>query len=80
MGLQPRDGKWLTSIGSGVQEIRISYDKEAYRAIYVARLGDCVYVLHAFHKKARKGIETPKDDLELATKRYKDLVRALRGS
>ena len=38
MGRQPRDGKWLTDIGPGVQEIRIPYDKEAYRVIYVARL------------------------------------------
>lgn len=58
MGLQPRDGKWLTDIGPGVQEIRIPYDKEAYRVIYVARLADCVYVLHAFHKKAKKGSAT----------------------
>ena len=80
MGLQPRDGKWLTDIGPGVQEIRIPYDKEAYRVTYVARLADCVYVLHAFHKKANKGIATPKEELDLASKRYKDLVRSLRRS
>jgi phage-related protein len=42
-----------------VQEIRISRNKEAYRAIYVTKLADSVYVLHAFHKKAKKGIATP---------------------
>lgn len=46
--------------------------------IYVARLADCVYVLHAFHKKAKKGIATPKVDFDLASKRYKELVRSLR--
>ena len=78
LGLQPRDGKWLTEIGPGVQEIRVAYSKEAYRVIYVARLANRIYVLHAFHKKAKKGIATPKEELDLATKRYKDLVRSLR--
>ena len=70
----------LIPIGPGVQEIRIPYDKEAYRVIYVARLADCIYVLHAFHKKAKKGIATPKEEIDLASKRYKELVRSLRRS
>lgn len=74
LGLQPRDGKWLTDVGPGVQEIRIAHSKEAYRVIYVASLADCIYVLHAFHKKAKRGIATPKEELDVATKRYKDLV------
>lgn len=78
LGLQPRDGKWLIEVGPGVQEIRVAYSKEAYRVIYVARLANRIYVLHAFHKKAKKGIATPKEELDLATRRYKDLVRSLR--
>jgi len=65
-----------SGIGRSVQEIRIVYSKEAYRVIYVARLADCIYVLHAFHKKATKGIATPKEELDLASKRYKELVRS----
>ena len=42
MGLQPRDGIWLTQLGEGVQEIRIAYSKEAYRVIYVAILSEAV--------------------------------------
>jgi phage-related protein len=80
LGLQPRDGKWLSGIGPGVQEIRVAYSKEAYRVIYVAAIGDRIYVLHAFHKKAKKGIATPKEEIDLATKRYKDLVNSLRRS
>ena len=45
---------------------------------HCARQG--VYVLHAFHKKAKKGIATPKEELDLASKRYKELVRSLRRS
>jgi phage-related protein len=40
----------------------------------------CIYVLHAFHKKAKKGIATPKEEIDLASKRYKELVRSLRRS
>lgn len=80
MGLQPRNGKWLTGIGTGVQEIRIAYSKEAYRVIYVAALADCIYVLHAFHKKSKVGIATPKEELDLAAKRYKELTQLLRRS
>jgi phage-related protein len=80
MGLQPRDGKWLTGVGRNVQEIRVAYSKEAYRVIYVTRLAGCIYVLHAFHKKSKTGIETPKEEIDLAKQRYKDLVRSLRRS
>ena len=80
LGLQPRNGKWLTGIGPGVQEIRIADSKEAYRVIYVARFADRIYVLHAFHKKAKTGIETPKEEIDLASKRYKALSRSLRRS
>jgi len=75
LGLQPRDAKWLTSVGRGAQEIRIAYSKEAYRVIYVATLGDRVYVLHAFHKKSKAGIATPQEELELASKRYRELIK-----
>lgn len=75
MGLQPRDGDWLTTVGRGVQEIRIAYSKEAYRVIYVATFGDCVYVLHAFHKKSKAGIATPQEELDVAKRRYRELIR-----
>ena len=30
------------------------------------------YVLHAFQKKSKRGIETPKRDVELIKQRYKE--------
>ena len=77
-GLQPRDGDWLTSIGRGVQEIRIAYSKQAYRVVYVASIGDCIYVLHAFHKKSKAGIATPQQELDIATRRYRELIRGMK--
>jgi phage-related protein len=51
--------------GAGVVEIVEDYDGNTYRAVYTVKLRGVVYVLHAFQKKARKGIETPKHDLSL---------------
>lgn len=42
--------------------------------IYVASIGISVYVLHAFHKKSKQGIETSKTDIELARRRYPMVV------
>jgi phage-related protein len=61
--------------GANVVEIRESYDGNAYRAVYTVRYADAVYVLHAFQKKSKKGKETPKRDIDLITKRLKDLLQ-----
>jgi len=66
-GLEPRDWKPFSSVGSGVREIRIHVLGE-WRVIYVASLGDSVYVLHCFQKKSQR---TTKQDVELARQRYK---------
>jgi len=39
------------------------------------RYADAVYVLHAFEKKSKKGIATPKADVDLVERRLKDLIR-----
>ena len=65
-GLEPRDWKPMQIIGPGVKEIRIHALGE-WRVIYVAKLRDAVYVLHAFQKKTRK---TSRDDIDLARRRY----------
>lgn len=64
----------MNSIGRGVQEIRIKDIAGAFRVIYVAKLADAVYVLHCFQKKTEK---TSKTDIELATRRYRELLQEL---
>lgn len=49
-GRDPSDWKPMPSVGSGVQEIRIHCGNE-YRVIYLAKLAEAVYVLHALRKK-----------------------------
>jgi phage-related protein len=56
-------------------EVRESHDGNAYRAVYTVRYADAVYVLHAFQKKSKKGIATPKAEIDLIEKRLKDLIK-----
>lgn len=68
-GLMPSDFKPLLEVGPGAYEIRVHVVGE-WRVIFVARFAAAVYVLHAFAKKTRK---TPKSDIELARRRYKQI-------
>lgn len=71
---EPDDWKPMGIVGPGVKEIRIRDASGAFRIIYVAKLADAIYVLHCFQKKTEK---TSKSDLDLATKRYRDLLKEL---
>jgi len=57
--------------GAGVLEIVDDFDGNTYRAVYTVKFADIIYVLHAFQKKSKKGIETPKKDIERVKARYK---------
>lgn len=70
-GLEPDDWKPMSSIGSGVKEVRIWDEAGAFRVIYVAKLADAVYVLHCFQKKTE---QTSEKDIKLARKRFKELT------
>ena len=71
-GHDPDDWKPMRSVGPGVREIRVRDAFGAYRVIHIATLEDAVYVLHAFQKKTQA---TSKRDLDLATTRFKELMR-----
>jgi phage-related protein len=71
-GEQPADFKPMPAIGKGVEELRVRDTTGSYRVIYTARLADDVYVLHAFHKKTRR---TAPANIELARKRFKQMMR-----
>jgi phage-related protein len=74
IGQEPEDWKPMNTVGKGVKEIRIRDAGGAFRLIYVAKFANRVYVLHCFQKKTEK---TAKTDLDLATKRYRDLLKEL---
>jgi phage-related protein len=55
--------------GAGVLEVVVDFDGDAFRTVYTVRFAEAVYVLHAFQKKSRRGIATPKSELRLVEAR-----------
>ena len=75
-GLDSSDWKPMTTVGPRCQEIRIHTGAGAYRVIYVATIGDAVYVLHCFAKKTQR---TTKADIDLANRRYQEATEMIRA-
>lgn len=69
-GLMPSDWKPIKTVGPGVCEIRIHTGLE-HRVFYVARVGEAIYVLHAFEKRTRR---TRQSDIELARGRLTEVA------
>jgi phage-related protein len=57
--------------GAGILEIVENFDGDTYRAVYTVKLAGVIYVLHAFQKKSKKGIVTPKQEIDLIEARLK---------
>jgi phage-related protein len=57
--------------GRSVLEIVDDEDGDTYRAVYTIRFAGVIYVLHAFQKKSKKGIETPKHEIDVIKSRLK---------
>ena len=64
--------------GSSAQEIAVRHFGDTWRAVYVVRFSDAVYVLHVFQKKAKSGIATPKKDIDLIKQRRAEAERDYR--
>lgn len=64
-GLEPPSAKRLKGITPAVVELIEDHDGDTFRAVYTVKLEGAVYVLHAFMKKSKRGIATPKSDLDL---------------
>jgi phage-related protein len=72
-GDEPPAAKALKGFGGrAVLELVDDFDSNTYRAVYTVRFAGVVYVLHAFQKKAKKGIATPLQDIELVKSRLRD--------
>jgi phage-related protein len=71
-GGMPKDAKPFKGVGSGVFEIALRHATDAYRTVVAVQLGRKIYVLHAFQKKSKKGIATPKQEVDLIKQRYKE--------
>ena len=78
-GLTPEGAKLLKGKAAGATQLSEDYHGDTYRAVYTIELEGCVYVLHCFQKKSKKGAETPKPDLDLIETRLKS-ARALHST
>ncbi len=69
--------KPMKGLGDGVYEIALRHRKDAYRAVYAVKLDKDIGVVHAFQKKSKTGIKTPKPDIDLVRERIKRLKKEL---
>ena len=71
--------KPLKGLGPGAMEIAVRYRSDAWRVVYVTQIAGTLWVIHAFQKKSRTGIKTPKAEVELVRARLRWLKRELRS-
>lgn len=70
IGDKPLHARPLKTVGRGVWELKISEAEGQFRVVYVVKRNDRIYVLHAFQKKTQ---QTPRQDIELARARFKEI-------
>lgn len=73
-GGKPDLAKPMQGLGPGVWELALKRG-DAYRVVYVLQIGDELWVIHAFQKKSKSGIATPKAEIDLIGERFRKLTR-----
>ena len=58
--------------GAGIIEIRENDQSGTYRVVYTIEIEEYIFVLHAFQKKSKSGIATPKQEIEMIKNRLKE--------
>ena len=69
--------KPLKGLGPGIMEIAVRHRTDAWRVVYVTELAGQLWVIHAFRKKSKTGIKTPKAEIDLVRSRLERLKREL---
>jgi len=77
-GAMPDIAKPLVGLGSGVLELAIRERGDAYRVVFALQIDEDIWVVHAFQKKSKKGISTPRREIDLVKDRIKRLKEALK--
>jgi phage-related protein len=70
--------KPMKGFDTGVFELALAYRSDAYRTVYAVRLGEDIWVLHAFQKKSTHGVKTPKREMDVIQERVKRIRELLR--
>lgn len=78
LGDTPPSAKPWKGLGTGIYELVDDHRGDTYRAVYTVRIAGSVHVLHAFQKKSKSGIKTPRPDADLIERRLKTLLQRQR--
>ena len=70
--------KPMQGMGSGVFEIALPFQGDAFRVVYAVQLAEEIWVVHAFQKKSTRGIKTPQHEIDLINDRLKRLKEMLK--
>ena len=74
IGNRHPDAKPLRGLSGGILEVVSDHSGDTFRTVYTVRLRKAVYVLHAFQKKAKHGIATPKSEIDLVKQRLRRAI------
>ncbi len=77
-GLKADSAKPMKGLGSGIFEIALQYKSNAWRVVYAVQIGEDIWVIHAFQKKSKTGIKTPKQEIDLIKQRIATLKEMLK--
>lgn len=77
-GEKADSAKPMKGLGAGVFEIALRHRTDAYRTVYAIQLDEDIWIIHAFQKKSKTGIKTPKLEIDLVRERIKRLKEQLR--
>src|SRR5208337_2873991 len=77
-GRMPDIAKHLTGFGPGVMELVLRHRGDAFRVVYALQIDTDIWVIHAFQKKSKSGIKTPKQEIDLVHERLRRLKEGLK--
>lgn len=77
-GAKADAAKPMKGFDAGVYEIAVAYRSDAFRAIYLLKIDADIWVVHAFQKKSKQGIKTPKHEIDVIRERIKRLREMLK--
>jgi phage-related protein len=74
----PSIAKPLAGLGAGVMELALRHRGDAFRVVYTLQIGADIWVIHAFQKKSKSGIATPRQEIDVVRERLKRLKEMMR--
>ena len=73
VGERHNHAKTLSGFGNAkVVELKESNRSGTYRVVYTVEMAEFIFVLHAFQKKSKNGIATPKQEIDMIKRRLKE--------